>query len=154
MKIFPPEYVTKEKGHGRIEVRKIRVSTGLNDYVTFPYVAQVCRIDRITYKLDGELLRQETVYGITSVPPEKADAKRLLSLNRGHWCIENRLHWVRDVTFDEDRSQIRTGQGPRAMATLRNLAISLFRLHNMNNIAQALRSFGRNPERALQLLGL
>jgi len=108
----------------------------------------------MTYKLDGELLRQEVAYGITNIPPEKADAKRLLSLNRGHWCIENRLHWVRDVTFDEDRSQIRTGQGPRTIATLRNLAISLFRLHNMNNIAQALRSLDRNPERALQLVGL
>ena len=154
MKIFPPEYVTKEKGHGRIEVRKIRTSTALNDYVTFPYVAQVFRVERITYKLNGELLRQEVVCGITSIPPEKADAKRLLALNRGHWCIENRLHWVRDVTFDEDRSQIRTGQGPQTMATLRNLAISLFRLQKVNNIAQALRSCGRKPERALQYLGL
>jgi len=122
--------------------------------VTFPYVEQVCRIERITCKLNGELLRQEVAYGITSLPPEKADAKRLLALNRGHWTIENRLHWVRDVTFDEDRSQIRTGQGPRTMATLRNLAISLFRLQKINNIAQALRTFGRNPERALQYLGL
>ncbi|MBM4153011.1 MAG: ISAs1 family transposase [Kiritimatiellaceae bacterium] len=154
MKIFPPPYVTREKGHGRIEVRKIQVSTALNDYVTFPYVAQVCRIERITYKLNGERLRQEIAYGITSLPPEKADAKRLLTLNRGHWCIENRLHWVRDVTFDEDRSQIRTGQGPRTMATLRNLAISLFRLQKVNNIAQALRSCSRNPERSLQYIGL
>jgi len=153
-RIFPPEYVSKEKGHGRIEVRKIRTSTALNDYVTFPYVEQVCRIERITCKLNGELLRQEVAYGITSLPPEKADAKRLLALNRGHWTIENRLHWVRDVTFDEDRSQIRTGQGPQTMATLRNLAISLFRLQKVNNIAQALRTFGRNPERALQYLGL
>lgn len=154
MKIFPPEYVTTEKGHGRIEVRKIRTSTALNDYVAFPHVAQVCRIERITYKLDGKLMRQEVAYGITSVPPEKADAKRLLALNRGHWCIENRLHWVRDVTFDEDRSQVRTGQGPRTMATLRNLAISLFRLCKVSNIAQALRKCGRNPEQALQYLGL
>jgi hypothetical protein len=154
MKIFPPEYVTKNKGHGRIEIRKIQTSTLLNGYVKFPYVEQVCRIERITYKLNGDLLRHETVYGVTSLTPEKADAKRLLTLNRGHWCIENRLHYVRDVTFNEDRSQVRTGQEPRTMATLRNLAISLFRLNGINNIAKKLRSCSRNPERAIQLLGL
>ena len=154
MKIFPPAHVETEKGHGRIETRKIETSTLLNEYVTFPYVEQVFRIERITYNLGGDLLRQETVYGITSLTPEQADAKRLLSINRGHWSIENQEHWVRDVTFDEDRSQIRTGQGPRVMATLRNLAISLFRLNKLKNIAQTLRSFGRNPERALLLLGL
>jgi len=154
MKIFPPEHVTIDKGHGRIEVRKIQTSTALNDYVTFPYVRQVCRIKRITYNLDGELMREEVVYGITSLSVEKANAERLLALNRGHWSIENRLHWVRDVTFDEDRSQIRTKQSPRVMATLRNLAISLFRLHNINNIAKAVRACSRKPERALQYIGL
>jgi hypothetical protein len=154
MRIFPPEHVTIDKGHGRIEVRKLQTSTVLNDYVTFPYAAQVCRIHRITYNLDGQWLREETVYGITSLSTDKADAARLLGINRGHWSIENRLHWVRDVTFDEDRSQIRIKEGPRVMATLRNLAISLFRLANISNIAEALRSCSRKPERALQLLGL
>jgi len=135
-------------------VRKIRTSTALNDYIEFPYVAQVCRIERITYKLNGELKRSEIAYGITSLSPEKADAKRLLSLNRGHWCIENRLHWVRDVTFDEDRSQVRVGEGPRVMATLRNVAISLFRLHDIKNTAQALRKCSRNMEIALNYVGL
>ena len=135
-------------------MRKIQTSTALNDYIEFPYVAQVCRIQRITYKLNGELMRSEVAYGITSLSPEKADAKRLLSLNRGHWCIENRLHWVRDVTFDEDRSQVRVGEGPRVMATLRNLAISLFRLHEVKNTAQALRKCGRNVEIALSYVGL
>lgn len=154
MEIFPPEYKTFDRGHGRIEVRKIRTSTALNDYIEFPYVAQVCRIERVTYKLNGELMRSEVAYGITSLSPEKADAQRLLSLNRGHWCIENRLHWVRDVTFDEDRSQVRVGEGPRVMATLRNLAISLFRLHEVKNTAQALRKCGRNAETALNYVGL
>jgi predicted transposase YbfD/YdcC len=154
MGIFPPEYKTLDKGHGRIEVRKIQTSIALNDYIEFPYVAQVCRIERVTYKLNGELMRNEVAYGITSLSPEKADAKRLLSLNRGHWCIENRLHWVRDVTFDEDRSQVRVGEGPRVMATLRNLAISLFRLHEVKNTAQALRQCGRNVEAALNYVGL
>jgi hypothetical protein len=115
MGIFPPKFKTFDKGHGRIEVRIIQTSTVLNEYLEFPYVAQVCRIKRLTYKLNGEFMRSEVAYGITSLSPEKADAKRLLSLNRGHWCIENRLHWVRDVTFDEDRSQVRVGEGPRVM---------------------------------------
>lgn len=152
--IFPPEYITKDKGHGRIEIRKIQTSTILNDYVTFPHVKQVFRIERITYNLDGDLMRTETAYGATSLPPEKADSKRLLKLNRGHWCIENRLHWVRDVTFDEDRSQIRKGSGPQVMATLRNLAISLFRLNQIKNIAQTLRNCGYNQGYALQFIGL
>jgi hypothetical protein len=104
--------------------------------------------------MDGTMRYNEVVYAVTSLTPEAADAKRLLAINRGHWCIENRLHWVRDVTFDEDRSQVRTGSGPQVMATLRNLAISLLRLQDVNNIAKSLRSFGRNPERAIRLLGL
>jgi predicted transposase YbfD/YdcC len=154
MKIFPPEYVTTDKGHGRIEVRKIQTSTALNDYLTFPYAAQVFRIQRITYNLKGELKRQETAYGITSLSPEKADAERLLTLNRGHWAIENRLHWVRDMTFNEDRSQVRSKEGPRVMATLRNLVISLLHLQDIGNIAQALRACSRKPERALGYIGL
>lgn len=91
---------------------------------------------------------------MTSLPPEKADPHRLLKLVRGHWQIENGLHWVRDVTFDEDRSQVRTGMGPRALASLRNLAISLFRLNGYTNVAQALRLHGRNPYRTLALVNL
>lgn len=95
------------------------------------------------------------VYLITSLPQEKADAQRLLRLNRGHWEIENRVHWVRDVNFDEDRSQIRTGAGPRVMATLRNLAISLLRLRNPSrSIAEALRDLAARPHLALAMVGL
>lgn len=108
----------------------------------------------MTTDLRGENLRQEVAYGVTSLSPEKASPDRVLILNRGHWEIENRLHWVRDVTFDEDHSQVRTGSGPRAMATLRNLVISLFRLKGYTNIAQALRYYSRDPRRALKLIGL
>jgi len=100
------------------------------------------------------LKRAEVVFSITSLSEEKADARRLLSLSRGHWSIESRLHWVRDVTFNEDRSQIRAKEGPRVMATLRNLVISLFRLHNVKNIAQALRACSRRLENTLQYVGL
>ena len=126
-----------EKGHGRIEVRKIRVSQALQGYITFPYAQQVFQIERQVYNTQGDSLRQETAYGITSLSAQQADPKRLLELNRGHWEIENRLHWVRDVLFQEDKSQVRTKEG--TMATLRNLAISLFRLRGHSNIARARR---------------
>ena len=85
----------------------------------------------------------------------KASPQRLLALNRGHWEIENRLHWVRDVVFGEDLSQIRTGAGPRVMASLRNLAISLIRLHRKGcGIARALRDLAARPHLALAMVGL
>jgi len=94
------------------------------------------------------------VFGITSLTPAQASPARLLTLNRGHWRIENRLHWVRDVTFDEDRSQVRRGAAAHAMASLRNLAIGLLRLAGAGNIAAALRHCAARVERALRLLGL
>lgn len=95
------------------------------------------------------------VYLITSLSPEKAGPERLLALNRGHWEIENRLHWVRDVTFGEDLSQVRTGAGPRMMATLRNLAISLIRLRDKSRgVAQALRDLAARPHLTLAMVGL
>ncbi len=153
MKIFPPEYITFNRGHGRIEFREIETSIKI-DKITFPYAAQVGRIKRTVYDLAGKLDHEETVCFVTSLSPEKAGAKRLLSLNRGHWTIENRLHYVRDVTFDEDRSQIRAKEGPRVMATLRNLAISMLRIAGVDNIARALRHNQRNPERPLEYIGL
>lgn len=98
-------------------------------------------------------MRREVVCGITSLDESKATPERLLALNRGHWCIENRLHWVRDVTFDEDRSQVRTKAAPRVMATLRNLAISLLRLRDCVNIAEALRLYAAKPHLTLQVIG-
>lgn len=142
-----------EKGHGRIETRKIQVSLALDGYIAFPYAQQVFRIERRVCKTRGEFVREETVYGITSLSPQKAAAAAILELNRGHWEIENRLHWVRDVTFDEDRSQVRTKAGPRTMATLRNLTISLLRLQGSRNIARDLRRNSWNAERAIQMIG-
>jgi hypothetical protein len=93
-------------------------------------------------------------YGVTSLAPGQADPARLLALNRAHWAIENRLHWVRDVTFDEDRSQVRKGAGPHIMASLRNLVISLLRLAGAQNIARALRRCAWHAPTALRLIGL
>ena len=94
----------------------------------------------------------EVVYLITSADPCQAPPATLAAWVQGHWGIENRLHWVRDVTFGEDASQTRTGQAPRVMATLRNTAISLLRLAGWDNIAQALRPHARHAARPVKLL--
>ena len=93
-------------------------------------------------------------YGITSLTPHKASPQRLLQINRGHWGIENGLHYVRDVTFQEDLCQVRTKSAPRILATLRNLVIGIFRLNKYKNIAKALRYYARRPHLTLGLIGL
>lgn len=153
--LFPPGFETQDKKHGRLEQRRIWTSTALNDFVDFPYVAQVARIERTRQQVSSGKLETEVVYLVTSLSAAEASPERLLALNRGHWEIENRLHWVRDVTFAEDQSQIRTGAGPRMMAMLRNLAISLVRLrHAARWIPQALRHLAARPHLALAMVGL
>ena len=120
----------------------------------WPYAQQVFRVERSVTNLDGTQPRTEVVHGVTSLAPERADAARLLRLNRGHWAIENRVHWVRDVTFDEDRSQVRKRNGAHMMASLRNVAISVLRLAGATNIAAALRDCILRPERTLRLIGV
>jgi predicted transposase YbfD/YdcC len=138
-----------------VETREIWTSTQLNDFVDFPHVGQVARVERTTQQVTSGKVRSEVIYLITSLSPEEAGPERLLALNRGHWEIENRLHWVRDVTFGEDHSQIRKGAGPRMMATLRNLAISLVRLyHKASGIAEALRDLAARPHLALAMVRL
>jgi len=96
----------------------------------------------------------ETAFYVTSLSAPKAGPERAAGLVRGHWEIENGLHYVRDVTWDEDRSQVRTAAAPRALASLRNLAIGALRHAGATNIASALRWVARDPDRALALLGL
>jgi hypothetical protein len=122
--------------------------------VRFPYAKRVLVLDRHTTDLAGGHPRTEVCYGITSLDAARAGPARLASLVRGQWTIENRLHWVRDVTFDEDRSQLRIGQGPQVMASLRNLAVSLLRLAGQPNIARGVRWAARDPSRAFGLLGV
>ena len=147
-------YETVDKQHGRLEIRRIQCSTLLNEYVKFPHCGQVFRLERQRTLLKSGKTQQEVVFGITSLTPAQANPQRLLELNRGHWSIENRSHYVRDVAFDEDRSQTRVQQGPRVMATLRNFVISLLRLAGAKNIASALRACARSTRRALHLLGV
>jgi predicted transposase YbfD/YdcC len=126
-----------DRGHGRVERRTIRVAPA--DGTLFPGAAQAFRLRRDTGGLDGVMEHKEIVYGVTSMPADLAGPAHLNYYERRHWVVENRLHWVRDVSFDEDRSQMRTGTAPRALATFRNLAISAFRLAGRANIAHARR---------------
>lgn len=141
--------------HGdRIEVRCLSASTALQGYVEWPGHAQVLELRRqVTNKRTAET-RHEIVYGITSLAPERATPAQLLQLWREHWHVENKLHYVRDVTFDEDRSQVRAGHAPQVMAALRNVAISALRLCGAENIAAACRRYAARPALALAAVGI
>ncbi|MCC7211988.1 MAG: transposase [Candidatus Brocadia sp.] len=104
--------------------------------------------------LKSQKTTEETLCGITSLTPHKADPSRILSLNRGHWSIENSLHYVRDVTFREDHSSIRTNHAPRVMASLGNCIICIFHSLGKTAIAQTLRTMTYKPHLALKLLRL
>lgn len=145
---------TVDSGHGRIEQRNITTSEALVGYSDWPGLAQVFELGRyvITPKTTKEQV--EVVYGVTSLRPERGTPERLLALVRGHWQIENKSHWVRDVTFDEDRSQVRCGNIPQVMAALRNTTIGLLRWAGYSNMAAACRRFAAQPDLALTLIGI
>jgi predicted transposase YbfD/YdcC len=143
-----------EQHGGRITQRRLRASTALQGYTDWPGHEQVLELRRtVTEKRSGRT-RQEVAYAITSLSRERASARQLLKLWREHWHIENKLHWVRDVTFDEDRSQVRAGHIPQVMAVLRNAAISLLRVCGAQNIAAECRRYAAQPELALAAIGL
>jgi predicted transposase YbfD/YdcC len=149
-----PSTRTVEVGHGRIESRNLTTSEALVGYSDWPGLAQVFEVGRqVIEKKTGEE-RVELVYGVTSLSAERATPERLLELVRGHWAIENRSHWVRDVTYDEDRSQVRSGNIPQVMAALRNTAIGLLRSAGYSNIAKAGRELAAQPAKALALVGV
>jgi predicted transposase YbfD/YdcC len=108
----------------------------------------------VVHTLDGKKLRREVAYGVTSLSADRADPATILKLNRGHWGIENKVHWVRDVTFDEDRCRVRKRAAAQILASLRNLVISLLRLAGASNIARGLRHLASHIPKALRLIGL
>lgn len=143
--------------HGRREERCLwaLADPELNAYLGWPHLAQICRLERWRQQVrQGQIVttEHEVSYAITSAPPERADATALLRTIRGHWSIENRTHYVRDVTFDEDRSQIRSGAAPQAFAASKNLAIALLRRQGWANIAEAVRCYAGRPPRAVALV--
>jgi hypothetical protein len=142
---------TRDRGHGRVETRRLQVTTiaGLD----FPHATQALRITRRTRPLGSRRWRTVTVYAITSLTAAQASPARLADYVRGHWGIEA-LHHIRDLTFAEDACRLRTGTAPRAMASLRNLAIGILRARGDRNIAAALRRNARDATRLLPLLGI
>jgi predicted transposase YbfD/YdcC len=147
----PVTHSARERGHGRAERRTVKV-TAVAAGLAFPHAAQALRIIRRRRPLNSKKWSAETIYAITSLTAIQARPAELAAIIRGHWLIEDRLHWVRDVTYDEDRSQVRTANGPRVMASLRNLAIAILRLTGQTSIAAALRHHARQPSRPLHTI--
>jgi len=153
----PPPQTAKtiDKGHGRLAVRIMTTSTALNDYLTWPGLAQVFQLTRQGTCLQTGKRTVETVYGVTSLSPAEATPRQLLAHIRHHWqAIENGVHWVRDVVLGEDASRLHKATAPQAMATLRNLAINIARLRGFDSITAAIDAFSANPPRAISLVGL
>jgi predicted transposase YbfD/YdcC len=147
----PVQDHTHDRGHGRVETRRLQVTTiaGLD----FPHATQAIRITRRVRSLRSRRWRTVTVYAVTNLTAAQAHPARLADWIRGHWGIEA-LHHIRDVTYAEDASQTRTANTPRAMASLRNLAIGILHAHGHRNIAAALRRNARDATRLLPLLGI
>ena len=151
-----PAVSSVDTGHGR-RVRRTVQAVEAPAWIDFPGAAQVIRIRRtrtVNKRGGGRRTTTEVAHLICSLPMTDAPPELVASWARGHWTIENRLHWVRDVVFDEDRHQLRTRNGPQIMAALRNLAISLIRLlHGATaSIAATTRAMARRPRRAIDLI--
>jgi predicted transposase YbfD/YdcC len=141
---------TRDKGHGRVEVRTLTTTTWLNAYLDWPRVGQVFRLER-QRRVKGAVA-VEVVYGITSLTRAAAGAGRLLEVTRRHWAIENGLHYVRDVTLGEDRCRVRKGRAAQVLASLRGVANYLLRGTDHPSVAAATRTMAARPDLALGLL--
>ena len=138
--------------HGRIETRKIWITTELNGYLNFPYVGQAFVIERHCIDKKSGQYSCEVSYGITSQSPQDADPQSVLTTNRGHWSIENSCHYILDWNYDEDRSRIRTGYGPENVTRLRRFAIGLIKSKGVASVAQKMRQLTRNVRSVLDYL--
>jgi predicted transposase YbfD/YdcC len=143
---------TTEKAHGRLDIRSIRVSSELKGYSDWPGLEQVFEIRRC-WQSKGTW-HEAVRYGVTSLPAKIAIPGRLLTLKRGHWIIENGLHYVKDVTMGEDKSTVHRDNGPKIMAALRNTAVSLLRHAGFSTIAARMRYNSTHPEATLKVLSL
>jgi predicted transposase YbfD/YdcC len=160
-----PRLVTEERGHGRWERRTIQVLDAPgHTSKRFPHARQVALIERyvtrtVRVKKGKRWVRQQrrsavAVFIITSLSAREAGPEHIAGYARGHWTIENKVRWVRDVTFREDSSQVRTGPRPRIMATLRNLAMGLIRQAGYRKIAATIRRIKHDTGLLLAILGL
>ncbi len=144
---------TRATQHGRDEIRRVKTCT-VTRGLGFPHAAQAVQIVRRRRTVTTGKVTLEHVYAVTDLAAEQADAPEIAHRVREHWGIENKIHHVRDTTFAEDASRVRTGTAPRSMAALRNLAIGALRLTGCDNIAAGLRRHGRDATRPLATLGI
>ncbi len=151
-RIFPLSTDTTDVAHGRFEYRKITVATQETG-IDFPHLGRAFLIQRVTIDRQSGKIRDDYAFGLTSLTQDRATPENLMGLARGHWRIENSNHHVRDTTFHEDLSQARTENGPRMMATLRELAMSIMRLTGVKNIAKAARNFASSAWVTLRQFG-
>lgn len=143
---------TITSGHGRLEYRYLTLSSQLNDYLHWPHLGQVFRLQRVVQHQKTGRLTYQVIFGITSLVTEVCSPERLMQLIRQHWHIENRLHYVRDVTFHEDACRIRETKRQRLLAAINNLVIGLIRHCDFDFVPEARRFFSLNYDKALQLL--
>lgn len=137
---WEPNYTIKDKvAHGREEIRNIRVTSELNQYLNFPHVGQAFKVERLTRNKKNGKKTQVIAYGITSKTPGQATAEQVLEDNREHWSIENSCHYIIDWNYDEDRSRISKGYGPENMTRLRRFAVGLLKSKGVKNVAQKMR---------------
>lgn len=142
---------TVEQQHGRLDERVITVSSLLKDYTPWPYLEQVFKLERSVTDGLGRM-HHDVRYGVTSLPAHVADAGRLLQIARAEWGIENGLHYRRDVSLQEDHSQMRRGRAPHILATLNNTVVSVAGYHGVTNLAKVQREFQYRFDRALAVL--
>jgi predicted transposase YbfD/YdcC len=140
------------KGHGRLE-RQVLTSSGmLKDYLEWPYLEQVFRLERRFINLSTGVVTTETHYGLTSLTPTEADPDRLPALQRTYWGLENGWHYRRDVTLQEDRCRLKIGHATRTMATLNNLVLTLILRQGFAYLPEARQRYAARPLDALQLI--
>lgn len=143
---------TSSCGHGRLEYRYLTVTSALNDYLDWPHLGQVFRLQRVVQCQQSGKLTYQVVFGVTSLSADACPPQRLMALIRSHWHIENRLHYVRDVTFREDACRIRETTRQRILACLNNLAIGLIRRSGFDYATEARRFFAVHYDQAFLLL--
>ena len=140
----PSDFTSTDNLLGRIETRKIWVTTELNDYLNSPHVGQAFMVERNTFYKKSEKESSEIAYGVTSKTPDLAKAQQVSQDNRGHGAIENSCHYILDWIFDEDRSRIRTGYGPENITRLRRFAVSIIKSKGVKSVAQKMMELARN----------
>jgi predicted transposase YbfD/YdcC len=147
-------HTTVDKGHGRLDRRELEASPSLADYLDWPGIGQVLKRTCRRVRLRTGEMSEEVTYGITSLSWATTPAATLERLWRGHWAIENRVHYVRDVTLGEDAGHAWRGQTPQALAALRNALLNLVRGHGWTNIADAVRHYAASLTDTFDVLGV